>query len=390
MKIAYIVPTLEPSGGAERIITEKANYFADFFQYEVYIITLFQHKDSPNCYHLSDKIQQINLAIPFFSQYKFKYPKRLWMKLKLNYCMHKTITNTINLIDPDILIGVSFSQADNICSIKCRAKKIIECHEPKYIYSSRIYSSTPMSRILTNRIFSYLYYHSIEKNADLVVTLTEDEKRNWRKAKRVEVIPNFSSMTIMHTNKLDSKRVIAVGRLHEEKGFERLLDIWKSVVAKHDDWQLDIFGEGRLKDKLIDIIRIEHIKNVILHRNTPNIEKQYANSSICCVTSLYEGFSLVILEAMRHGVPCIAYDCPNGPRNIINDQLCGYLIKDGDKDSYVEKLCILIENESLRKRISEAAIERAKHFNKEKIMLQWKRIIEIIHDDSAFDKQQIY
>ena len=374
MKIAYILPTLEPGGGAERVITEKANYFAEHYKYDVYIINLYQRQDSPNFYPLSEKVHQINLAIPYYSQYKYKYPKRLWIKIKINCYMRSIITQTIQTIDPEILIGVSYSQADMVSSIKCRAKKIIECHETKYIYTSNLFSSSIISKFYTN----ILYYHSIEKNADIVITLTSEAKQQWRKAKRVEAIPNFSSMHVEQYSNCNVKRIIAVGRLCEEKGFERLLCIWETVQARHTDWHLDIFGEGKLKDKLTSLIDTKHIKNVVLHSSTKDIGKEYANSSICAVTSHMEGFSLVILEAMKYGVPCVAFDCPYGPRNIIEDKKNGYLVENGNKDLFTEKLCNLIENGDLRKSFSASAIKRAMHFDSNIVMNKWKSLFEEI------------
>ena len=129
MRIVYIYSTLTTKGGTERMITEKANYLAEHFGYDVTIITCFQHAVDPNFFYLSPKVIQINLEIPFFSQYKYKYPKRLWVKWQMNRLLMKSINEVVKQIDPDILIGVSRFKANFISTIKCRAKKIIECHE---------------------------------------------------------------------------------------------------------------------------------------------------------------------------------------------------------------------------------------------------------------------
>ena len=376
MKIVYILPSLEPSGGAERVITEKANYFANFFGYEVYIINLYQHNDSPNYYPLSGKVQQINLGIPSHLQYKYKYPKRLWIKYRFNIEERKAITRLIEDINPDIIIGVSYSKADLVSTIKSRAKIIIECHEVKYFDSLSIFSRSILSKIFHN----YFYYRYIEKNADLVVTLTHQAKQQWKKAKRVEVIPNFSLIPVKQYSNCEKKRIIAVGRLCEEKGFERLLTIWKVVSSKFPDWQLAIFGEGKLKNKLNNIIDTEHMKNVILYGTTKDIGKEYSDSSICVVTSYYEGFSLVTLEAMKFGLPCVAFDCPYGPRNIIEDHKNGFLVENGNNKLFIEKLCCLIENNNLRFDFSKSAIETAEHFNTDIVMNQWKSLFEELNE----------
>ena len=228
--------------------------------------------------------------------------------------------------------------------------------------------------------FVVVCFHFIEKNADLVVTLTNNAKAQWKRAKRVVTIPNSTSIQVKQHSSCEKKRIIAVGRLCEEKGFERLLAIWRTVSSKHPDWQLAIFGEGKLKNKLNNIIDTEQIKNVILYGTTKDIGKEYSNSSICVVTSYYEGFSLVTLEAMKFGLPCVAFDCPYGPSNIIEDHKNGFLVENGNNELFIEKLCCLIENINLRFDFSKSAIETAEHFNTDIVMNQWKSLFEELNE----------
>ena len=359
-------------GGAERIIAEKANYLTKHFGYNVYFINLFQDNDTPNLYLLSDSIHQINLGIPYHIQYRYNYPKRLFIKLKILYDMRKKLSYHINLIDPNILIGVSYSQADLVCSIPCNAKKIIECHEPRSLILSNIYCGSFISKLYAK----WIYIRNIEKKADMIVTLTKEDKAQWKKAKQVEVIPNFSSMRISQYSTCNKKRVIAVGRLNKEKGFDRLISIWPSINTHFPDWQLDIFGDGIIKDQLTLLINKNNVKNLSLRGATQDISIEYANSSICVITSYFEGFTLVIIEAMKHGVPCVAFDCPNGPRNIIEDGINGFLVEDGNSSLFIERLCSLMENDHLRQQFSEAAKIRANDFNIDIIMGRWKALFE--------------
>ena len=371
MKIAYIISTLEVKGGEERIIVEKANYLSTHFGFEIYIITPCHHNGAPTAYPLSDKVQHINLGIPYYAQYKYRFPKRMWIKWKINKRLREESTNAVRQIDPDILIGIPHFMPNIVCKIPCRAKKIIEVHQPLEYLFSDFFNGTWISKLIR-----FYHFHTIVKKTDAVVGLTNEVREQWKKAKRVEVIPNFSSMEISQYSTCNAKRVIAVGRLTPVKGYERLLKIWGIVNVKHPDWHLDIFGDGRLKDELINYVNDNNIRNLTLHGVALNISQEYANSSICAVTSYYEGFSLVILEAMMHGVPCVAFDCPDGPRSIIKDNVCGYLIENGNNNLFAEKLCNLIENQQLRKHFSDAAIERSKFFNIDIIMKQWKSLFE--------------
>ena len=228
-------------------------------------------------------VKQVSSAL----QYKYKYPKRLWIKWQLNKQLKDCMKKTVEQIDPDILIGVSRFNAIYISTLKCRAKKVIECHEVRY----NTLNETGVTRSFLTRLFiniyGYLYFRTIERNADIVVTLTEKDRYLWRRAKRTEVIPNFSVMTISQQSDCTQKRVIAVGRLEWEKGFGRLVQAWSIVSTKHPDWHLDIFGKGVMYDTLQSLIKLYKASNVSLHSVTPNISQEYANSSICAVTSYF-------------------------------------------------------------------------------------------------------
>lgn len=364
------------TGGTERMITEKANYLSERYGYDVTIITCYQLAHENNFFHISEKVKQINLEIPFFSQYKYKYPKRLLVKWQMNKLLKKSINEAVKQVDPDILIGVSRFKANYISTIKCRAKKIIECHESKYNtkYDASEKHSVPV-RLFLN-IYRRIYFRTIERNADAVITLTEKDKLFWKRAKYVVVIPNFSTMFISNISDCTPKRVIAIGRLTWEKGFGRLIEAWSIVCSKHTDWHLDIYGQGSMYDTLNTLTNTYKAHNLTFHNYMSNISQEYANSSICAVTSYFEGFSLVLLEAIRHGVPCVAFDCPFGPRSIIDDASNGFLVYDGEIKLFAERLCRLIEDEDLRKQFSKNAIEKAKLFDTDIVMNQWKTLFK--------------
>ena len=377
MKIVYILQNLAFKGGTERVITEKVNYLVEHFSYDIYIITFTQQSTESNCYHLSDQIKQINLDIHDYTVYRYKYPRRLWKKWAMNKYIRQKLTETVCKINPDIIIGTGHYKADLICTLNCNAAKIIECHDGRMITSilRKKWERNLMVKIIMP-FYRWKYFRTIEHHADIIVTLTEEAKEKWKKAKRVIIIPNISTMPITHYTTCEAKRIIAVGRLRWEKGFDRLIDIWKSVSVEHEDWQLNIFGDGALKEQLKYKIQSEHIANISICDTTAYISNEYANSSICLVTSYFEGFSLTLLEAIRHGLPCIAFDCPFGPRSIIEDGISGYLIDEGNNALFIKRLCSLMEEKSLRKQISLAAIKRSKHFDTDIIMKRWKVLFE--------------
>lgn len=379
MRIVYVIESLVLMGGSEKILTEKANYLSEHFNYDITIITCTQPNEQPNAFPLSKLVKQINLNIPYYRQYHYGYPKRVWIKHKINTEFKEKLTKVFQNLSPEIIICLAGFRADIISSIKCKAKKIVECHEARYyVMSDFDKRKSLLSHIYTNVYQRWHYFKTIEKNADIVVSLTEGDKNLWKKAKRVEVIPNFSTMHVSHYSDLKKKRIIAVGRLSPEKGYERLINVWEIVSPKHPDWSLDIFGDGRLRDELNNLILEKKLKNICIRKATPNISQEYVNSSICVMTSHLEGFGLVLLEALMHGLPCVAFDCPFGPGSIIEDHKNGFLIKDGDIVQYAERLGLLMSDISLRESFSSYAIEHVKKFSVNTVMHQWIRLFEII------------
>ena len=166
-----------------------------------------------------------------------------------------------------------------------------------------------------------------------------------------------------------------MGRLEWQKGYDTLVEIWKLVSFKHPDWELVIFGSGTLETEINSLIKDAKLKNITIHPFTPDISREYAHSSIFALSSRFEGFPLVLLEAIQHCLPCVVFDCPFGPRDVIDDGKCGYVI-DNNIQQFAEKLSALIENNELRKRFSDAARKKAEMYNIDAIMLIWKNLFE--------------
>lgn len=384
MRIVYVTETMVSSGGTEKMLSEKASYLVDVFGYDVTIISCTQIAGQANTFPLSQNVKQINLAIPYYRQYHYGYPKRLLVKWETNQALKKLLTKTIHQIDPDIVIGVARFAADIVTTIKCRAKKIIECHEARpFIMADMEGNRALVSRLYTNLILKKRYFRMIERHADVVVTLTEGDSHLWKKARHLEVIPNFSTMTVSRMADYKNKRVIAVGRLSAEKGYDRLLKIWKRVSPQHQDWSLEFFGDGKLHHMLTNMIHDLQLLNVTINPPTPHISEEYSKSAICVMTSHFEGFSLVLLEAIRHGLPCIAFDCPFGPASIIKDGICGYLIEENSIEQYAQKLSLLMDQEDIWKSLSKEAIKRGEDFSVETVMNRWRQLFEdLVHTKS--------
>jgi glycosyltransferase involved in cell wall biosynthesis len=224
------------------------------------------------------------------------------------------------------------------------------------------------------RYYKKCYFRKVESHADVVVTLTNGNAKEWGKARRVEVIPNFTVMPVKELSNVLNKRVIAVGRLEWEKGFDRLITVWSRIVETHPDWRLDIFGTGTLESELKVQIKQLQLQTVTIHSFTSMIGEEYAQSSILAFSSRLEGFGLVLLEAMKVGVPCVAFDCPSGPSEIIEDGVSGLLAKDGDVIDLSSKIEWMITHETERNEMAKKSREAALAYLPSTIMKEWESL----------------
>lgn len=374
MKIIYIYDSIAITGGIERIFIDKMNYLADKYHHEVYLLTASQG-NHPICFLLSNAIKHIDLDIRFHIQYQYSLPQRLWIKWKLKRLCLKRLKNIIKEIDPDIIICTTTFMSAEVCRLKNRAKKIIESHGAKAYTHLTDDFKMGFLKDLANKLNSHLRYRSIEKYSDMVVTLTQADAKAWQKASNVCVIPNFTHFLIPQSCDYEKRRVIAVGRLTYQKGFDRLIDAWNIVYQRHPDWKLDIFGEGIRKESLKKQIKDNNLENVItIHPVTKNIVQEYLNSSIFTLSSHYEGFALVMLEAMGCGLPCISFDCPNGPSEVIKNDKNGILIENGNIEEFAKAICHLIENKEKRAALGAKAKEEIKRYAPENIMPLWEEL----------------
>lgn len=375
MKIIYIYDAIARIGGTEKILVDKMNYLADNYNQEVYLITTSQGK-YPFAFPLSKKVKHIDLSVRQHIIYQYSLLKRIYMGWKMNGQLKQKFKTVINELTPDIIISTTYCFADIVCNQKCKAKKIIESHVAK--------DFTGVNDGVNRNFISYLYtklkikkyINTIEKKSDIIVTLTHGDANSW-KTKNTVVIPNIVDLHNTEYSQHKEKTAIFVGRFTYQKGLERMLEAWKIVVSKRKDWTLKLVGEGEQKEYLKQQChKLGITDNVIFAPATKDIATEYVNSSLFLFTSRFEGFGLVLVEAMQCGVPCISFDCPYGPSEIIDDEVNGYLVENDDVEEFAQATLKLIEDEELRKKMGEAAIEKSKQYLPEHIMPQWIEIFK--------------
>jgi glycosyltransferase involved in cell wall biosynthesis len=361
MKILYVVPNINNGDGISRVIAIKANYLIENYDYEIAIIT--QNNSHDNLFfHFNKNIvfydMQLNGTIfQFFNSFR------------------NQLKRAIKVIKPDRII---------ICDNGLKAFLIPFIINPKIpllleIHSSLYIEENVRKKTIVNIFKSKLtcFYKQIGASQyNQVIVATQESIKEW-KLKSGIVISNPLWFSNDLCSNLSQKNVIAVGRHVYEKGFDRLLEIWKKVIVKHPDWNLTIYGKSNPDFDLVALAKKLNIeKNIIFYDPVKNIEDKYLEASIYLMTSRFEGFGMVLIEAMASGLPCIAYDCPCGPRSIIENYQNGFLIEDGNEYQFIEKLNNFIQNVNLRIEMGNNAKVSVSKYQIEAIMDQWNLVLK--------------
>lgn len=373
LKIVYCTPALYLAGGVERVLTLKANYFAEHFGYDITII-LTDGKGKPFAYPLSDKIKVVHLDINFEELWTCSFLKKIFVYLKKQRIFKRRLTEELMRIRPDITVSLLRREINFINGIKDGSKKIGELHVNRANYRNFEANDTNVIK----RIFECFWMKNLVshlKRLDRFVVLTHEDGASWSELPKVEVIPDPLSFSPQVQSSLSSKRIIAAGRYVYQKGFDLLLHAWASVEKRCPDWELVIFGAGdrtpyeRLSSELL-------LQRCSLNGPTADIEKEYLNSSLFAFSSRFEGFGMVLIEAMACGLPVVSFACPCGPKDIITDGMDGLLVENGNISQLAGKIIYMIEHPEERMRMGANAVNKSARYQIDRLAKDWQQLFE--------------
>lgn len=374
-KILYIYGGLYTPNGMSAIISQKINYLAENTDNEMYIV-LTEHPEKKTFYQLSDKIHRKDIVLNFDDLDTMPLVKKIvcyWIKQRK---YKRMLTQYLMELRPDITVSITRREINFLTKIKDGSKKVAEIHFARTFYR-QFHSSILPKR--ANKWISKIWMNNLIRNLkqlDRFIVLTNEDKQNWTELDNVGVIPNFVTSVSMDKSDCNLKRVIAVGRYSWQKGFDMLINAWQIVYNSHPEWLLDIYGDGD-SDAYQTIADNLGLSSVV--RCNPairDIHKEYIRSSIFVLSSRYEGLPLVLIEAMGAGLPVIAFSCPCGPRDLIQDGLNGLLVENGNVDQLADKISILIGNDDMRRSMSYNAAASVAYYTKENIMQHWIKLFD--------------
>lgn len=374
-RIAYCIPALYYPSGMERVLTIKANYLVEH-GYEVHII-LTDGGNKPPYFALHPSVVLHQLDIDFEEPYYHSFVRRVWLYRQKMRMLRKKLNECLCRIKPDITVSLLRRDINVINKMTDGSLKVGEIHFDKSHYRHFTASWMP------SFIYAYIQHRWMAslirelKRLSAFVVLTHEDAAAWTELKNVHVIPNPSSFIPTEVSDCSNKQVIAVGRYVGQKGFDRLILVWATVVQKHPGWVLRIYGDGIMREELQRQVRNLNLEqNCFLEHSVSNIAEKYKESSIFVLSSRYEGLPLVIVEAMACGLPVVAFACRCGPRDMISEGEDGFLVPDGDETELEEKIHELISDEALRKRMGVKAREKAEKYEIGNIGIQWMNLFE--------------
>ena len=380
MRILYCIPHLYNSGGMERVLTQKVNWLAAHTSHEITILTTERvPAGTPKCYFpLSEKVQVEELNIDFNADYTKPLLSKYYAHMRRMSAYKRALTKYIRTHKIDLCISLGGKEIAFLRHLPCRT--IAEMHfamdQRKQLLMA---NHTGAFWSLLGAIRTRQLVRDV-KPLERLVVLTEADKAAWEKAgcTNVTVIPNPCALN-SRKSKVESRKtktVLAVGRLHEQKGFDLLLRSWQPVEKHYPEWQLRIVGEGPKRAELETQIQAMGLLRVYLAGKEDKMAEEYAEASLFVLSSRYEGLPLALIEAMWCGTPCVSFDCPHGPAELLADER-GWLVPEGDIAALTRQLEYLLSHpEEAAERAQKAQTFAHTMFSENNIMPIWQKLIE--------------
>ncbi len=362
MKLLYITNGINGSGGLERVLSIKASYLAENLNYKVHILSL-NDGNSNLFYDFSDELVLHTIAV---LGNPFSYVKSYVSGIKA----------TIKSVKPNVIVVCDDGlKAFFLPTILGKSIPIIyERHVSKNIEIGKNFGIWKLILAKSKMKIMDVLANTFTK----FVVLTAQNTKEW-KTKNLQIIPNPLPFYPKESATLQNKKVIAVGKQSYQKGYDRLLKSWQKVHEKNPDWQLEIYGKLDALQGLENLIKTLGIESSVrFFEPQKNIIGHYFESSIYVMSSRFEGFGMVLIEAMACGIPCVSFDCPFGPSDIISNNEDGFLVENGNTTALAEKINLLIDAPGLRLKMGKLAKEKAKRFLPENIMQQWDELFKSV------------
>lgn len=374
MNLLYCHCSLYNPGGMERVLLNKVKWLTEV-GHRVTVVTTDQ-QGRPPFYEFPEGVELIDLGINYSLDNDKPLYRRIPSYLRKRRLHRRRLTEVLMRKRPDVTVSLYPSESSFIPDIKDGSKKVLELHFNRYFRLQ--YGRKGLTGLIDR--WRSRQDEKIARSFDRFIVLTEEDKEYWGNMPNISVIGN-AAITMPQKSDCTPRRVIAVGRLDFQKAFDRLIDAWEIVKKDKasEGWRLDIFGQGEWRDMLNDMIKKKGLSaSAAVNAPTADIAAEYAASSILAMTSHYEGFPMVMVEAMSAGLPVVTFGYKCGPRDIVTPGTDGIIVPDGDTAAFADALLKLMADDSLRQRMGQAAAGVVDRYSEARVMGQWMSLLENI------------
>lgn len=353
MKLLYLTNGVAGCGGLERVLSSKTNFFIEEYNYDISVITLNEAN--------GDRFFEFNQNIHFYNIEQKS-------KNKVNRYLHyiREVSRIVSETKPDIFLVCDDGVKGLYVPVWLRtsAKLVYERHAALELNSD--------SKIIQQIMIL------ASKNYDKFVVLTPSCKKTWGDNNHVSVIPNPLAILPNKQSSLRFGRGICVGSLNHNKGYDLLIDALAQVPETN--WHVDVYGRGPYTH-LLDKAQKQSISydQLCFKGESNNIDHQYLTADFLILPSRTEGFGMVLIEAMSYGLPCIAFDCPNGPRYIIENGKNGFLVDSENTSDLADAITEMLRlSDSQKAKFSQNALKTSQRYAIKNISEQWRQLFQTL------------
>lgn len=358
----------------ERVLLNKVTWIVKHMHWQVTVVTTDQKGRMP-FYPFPSEVRMVDLDINYSDDNSLGTLCKVMGYLRRRRKHRRRLTELLMRERADIVVSLFPSESSFLPDIKDGSRKVLELHFCKFF---RLQYGRSGLMGMIDRWRTRQDEHLVRR-FDRFVVLTQEDRGYWGAMPNISVIPNAAMPMGDEPSDVSCKRIIAVGRLDYQKGFDRLVQAWALVqkTDRYGDWRLDIFGQGEWQEMLQRMIEKAGLQNTAcVNRPTTKIGDEYAHSSMLVMSSHYEGFPMVMIEAMAYGLPVVSFDYKCGPRDIIVDGENGLLVPEGDIVALAVAMRRLMDDNLLRQRMAENAMRVTETYSEEKVMAQWVKLFE--------------
>lgn len=374
MKLVYVLGGNYDANGMCSIITKKINWYAEHTDWEIVALLTESARGREFYFPLHPSVKIVNFELNYDDLDVMPKWKKLWLYRGKQKQYQRQFEAFLMSYRPDVVVSAMRREINFLTDIKDGSLKVGELHFCRNTY--RVFSHPHIPAAICQAITRYWQNKLIQqiRKLDAFVVLTEEDREAWGDLPNIHVIPNFITTMPKQASDCTHKTVIAVGRYTWQKGFDMLLKAWQKVEQLKPDWHLKIVGAGDTQEyvALAERLQLHHVE---MQGPSKQLNDLLADASVMAFSSRYEGFGMVLIEAMACGIPAVSFACPCGPRDIIREGEDGYLVDCFDEDMLARRLLNLMGDDSLRKTMGQRARTNMQRFLQADVMQRWMLLI---------------